>query len=198
MLATEVLSREHRVIEKMLSALEVVARDGIKEIDRPRMVLDLVGFFRAFADKCHHAKEEDLFFPAMENNGFGHDSGPVAVMLEEHRQGRDLIGKIEQAARKMQKNEGPARQQLLFHAGEYTALLRAHIQKEDSCLFSMANQSIGEKDQTALLKSFEKLMSDSAYRKVYDDNIGLASDVAARLQLGEVEDGECACGCSAT
>jgi hemerythrin-like domain-containing protein len=31
---------------------------------------DAASFFRAFADKCHHGKEGDLLFPALEAKGF--------------------------------------------------------------------------------------------------------------------------------
>ncbi len=44
-----------------------------------------------FADQCHHGKEEDLLFPAMEAAGIPRESGPIGVMLEEHNIGRQYV-----------------------------------------------------------------------------------------------------------
>ena len=49
---------------------------------------DAMDFIKTFADSCHHAKEEDLLFPAMGEAGFPSRGGPVGVMLMEHEQGR--------------------------------------------------------------------------------------------------------------
>ena len=53
-----------------------------------RDVADFGRFFRDFADKCHHGKEEDRLFVKMVEAGFLQNSGPIAVMLSEHDAGR--------------------------------------------------------------------------------------------------------------
>lgn len=45
---------------------------------------DMIGFFSLFADKCHHGKEEGLFFPALEKAGVPNLNGPIGQMLLEH------------------------------------------------------------------------------------------------------------------
>ena len=60
------LVAEHDIIERKLAVLEkVVTRIESGESvpdDFPKWAPE---FFRQFADKCHHAKEEDLFFPLL-------------------------------------------------------------------------------------------------------------------------------------
>src|SRR5512137_79380 len=89
MRATEILSEEHRVIEQVLSALEKMAdeteRTGELDVAGAK---DAVDFFRNFADRCHHGKEEARLFPLLEQHGFSPDCGPTAVMRLEHEQGR--------------------------------------------------------------------------------------------------------------
>jgi len=52
-------------------------------------VEQLFEFFSVFVDTCHHGKEEELLFPAMETVGISRESGPIGAMLGEHQQGRD-------------------------------------------------------------------------------------------------------------
>lgn len=63
MTATEILTNEHNAIKKMLGIAEEVCKrleSGIK-IDTDHLE-QIVDFIMGFADKCHHAKEENLFF----------------------------------------------------------------------------------------------------------------------------------------
>lgn len=63
---TEMLEAEHRVIQKVVGAMAVVAEaledDGEVEPDTLR---DITAFMRTFADQCHHGKEETHLFPGM-------------------------------------------------------------------------------------------------------------------------------------
>src|SRR3989337_556391 len=84
---TEVLGDEHRVIERVLAAVEkLLAAAPAPSLSHWKKVLD---FISNFADQCHHLKEEKLLFPAMEAQGIPRDGGPIGGMLMEHGAGRD-------------------------------------------------------------------------------------------------------------
>lgn len=86
---TEMLSAEHRVIERMLDILQRLANEPPeKSLEAWKKALD---FFSRFADKCHHCKEEQVLFPAMEEHGIPRDGGPIGVMLVDHEQGRSYV-----------------------------------------------------------------------------------------------------------
>ncbi|MBM4388754.1 MAG: hemerythrin domain-containing protein, partial [Deltaproteobacteria bacterium] len=73
---TELLSQDHQVILQMLKVIEGMAKRIGSGQDVEIEHLDgVVEFIRAFADKCHHAKEENLLFPAMEAAGIPKDGG---------------------------------------------------------------------------------------------------------------------------
>jgi hemerythrin-like domain-containing protein len=61
--ATEALKADHRVIERVSGVLE-------KLMQSPAVPLEVwekaVDFIRHFADRCHHLKEEEILFPALE------------------------------------------------------------------------------------------------------------------------------------
>jgi hemerythrin-like domain-containing protein len=61
---------------------------------RPDLFRQGVDFVRNFADRCHHAKEEENLFPRMEARGVPRDGGPIGVMLFEHEEGRAYVRAI--------------------------------------------------------------------------------------------------------
>lgn len=67
---TEVLKEEHKVIKLMLKILDRVSKklNSGEKVD-PIHLDKINDFIRTFADKCHHGKEEDRLFPAMEAAG---------------------------------------------------------------------------------------------------------------------------------
>ncbi len=89
MKATDILMSEHRVIERVIAALEIAARrlQSGQEV-RPGFFLEAADFIKGFADGCHHRKEEGVLFKALSANGMPAGQGPLAVMLNEHEQGR--------------------------------------------------------------------------------------------------------------
>ncbi|MEE8362417.1 MAG: hemerythrin domain-containing protein, partial [Gemmatimonadales bacterium] len=99
--ATSRLRAEHQLILQVTEVLEtLVARSESGDTDFDALA-DCIAFIRLFADACHHGKEENLLFPALEARGMPHDQGPIAVMLFEHQQGRAfakvMAGAIDEA-----------------------------------------------------------------------------------------------------
>jgi len=67
---TEQLKEEHKGIILMLRVLEQMCDrlDAGEPVDLDHLERS-VEFLKVFADTCHHAKEEELLFPAMEQAG---------------------------------------------------------------------------------------------------------------------------------
>jgi hemerythrin-like domain-containing protein len=158
MRATEILSQEHRIIEQVLSAVDVLADQAhrTQSLDG-QSATQAVDFIRNFADRCHHAKEEDLLFKAMEAAGFARDSGPLAVMLHEHEQGRSFVRQMVAAADEAGRGVAGSIDTFVEAAWSYTELLRSHIQKEDGVLYPMADRALSAEAQAELLVGFERV-----------------------------------------
>jgi len=155
--ATNVLKDEHRGIEKMLRAIEKqipALRAGSAE--SVPLFEQAVDFFRGFADACHHYKEEQILFPAMVAKGYSTESGPIAVMLAEHEQGRDYIRAMADAIARHRSGDAKALSDLAWAAERYAELLTAHIQKEDNVLFVMADRALNEAEQVKAAEQFER------------------------------------------
>jgi len=156
--ATEVLRKEHDAILSMLEATEEVARrwDAGERVE-PEILDGLLEFFRLFADRCHHGKEEELLFPLLEQKGMPRSGGPIGVMLSEHEEGRALVRQMAEAAAEYRQGVADAGQRWAAAAKQYIALLREHIAKENNILFVMAERMLTPEEQGTLATSFEKV-----------------------------------------
>jgi len=152
----DVLMSEHRLIEQVLGSLEsfVVAVDGGLAVERP-LVSDYAGFFRGFADAYHHGKEEDILFQRMIERGFPTESGPLAVMLHEHTQGRARVAVLRQVGQAEGEVDAAERTTLVASANEFIPLLRQHIIKEDRILYPMALRMLTGTELDQMETAFE-------------------------------------------
>ncbi|HET8542343.1 MAG TPA: hemerythrin domain-containing protein [Anaeromyxobacter sp.] len=141
--AVETLMNEHRTIERVLDALVGFAEDAVRRGATEKAELGrFVTFVREFADACHHGKEEDILFAAMVEAGFPRNGGPIAVMLHEHDQGRALVGILKARAEQPAPWSDEDRHEIAEVARGFSAMLHAHIHKEDAILYPMAEQHL--------------------------------------------------------
>ena len=177
----EVLMDEHRVIERAITALTAYARAIANGADLPRPDLGkLVSFLREYADAFHHGKEEDILFRAMVDSGMPKDSGPLAVMLSEHTEGRRLTGTLADLAVGEAAWGQEERRRLLFAAAGYARLLREHIQKEDRVLYPMAINMLPDDVWRGIESEFSAFM-DAPQRAEHADRLkGMALKLANR------------------
>lgn len=151
---TQILSDEHRIIERVLDAVQrLTLAPARQNVARWQKALD---FIRHFADQCHHCKEEQVLFPALEAHGIPTEGGPVGMMLLEHEEGRALVRAMLDALARIEAGNDSAEAGLFDSAGRYLRLLREHIQKEDEVLFRMADEVIPADEQTRLVQEFEE------------------------------------------
>jgi hemerythrin-like domain-containing protein len=151
---TEVLRDEHRWILGVAEALEGLLGARPERLDHDR-VAECIRFIRLFADACHHGKEEDLLFPALEACGMSREAGPIAVMLHEHRLGREHVAAMSRALAGSREGD-PADRARLLHAGRaYIDLIRHHILKEDHVLFEMADQMVEGETRRGLCEAYD-------------------------------------------
>jgi hemerythrin-like domain-containing protein len=181
---TEILGNEHRIIERVLSCLEAISRQA-KSAGRldEHSAKDAVAFFRNFADRCHHGKEEAHLFPALEAKGFPREGGPTGVMLHEHEQGRAHVRGMDENIEAAAKGDAAALRRFIDHAEGYVALLREHIYKEDHILFQLADRTLTEEEQQKLLDAFGKVEAEEMGAGTHETFIRMADELADRYGI---------------
>jgi hemerythrin-like domain-containing protein len=152
------LKEEHGAVKVMLGILEGVCARMEAGRAVPVQHLELIlEFLKVFVDTCHHAKEEDCLFPALEEAGVPREGGPIGVMLAEHEEGRARVRGMAAASRGYAAGEGGSAVVFAGHARAYVTLLLAHIDKEDNVLYPIADARLSEAQQAELAVAFGRI-----------------------------------------
>ena len=96
------LMREHRLIERMVS----LVNKEIRQIDEQheaniKFLANAVDFFRTYADRTHHGKEENILFKTLDKKPLSQEFRRVMNELtEEHVWGRQKVSQLFKANEK--------------------------------------------------------------------------------------------------
>ncbi len=149
--ATQDLRKEHDAILHVLTIVDIIlTSDTIENVEIYKFGNELIFFLKTFADKCHHGKEEDYLFKELITRGMPNEGGPIGVMLQEHRQGREYISYLSKSL------ESKDLSNFNNNLVKYRDLLRNHIEKENNVLFVMADKLLDDVRQNELFELFEK------------------------------------------
>jgi len=159
---TQALVAEHRLILRMIALLERNApRTAAGDYSNWQFYLDGVDFIRKYADRFHHAKEEDVLFAALVKNGMPRENSPVAAMLMEHDQGRTFVLGMETAVKEALAGLAGRENAIAENALAYAALLRNHIAKEDDILYPLAERVIPEAMRAEIAAGYQRAEAEA-------------------------------------
>ncbi|MBS1271995.1 MAG: hypothetical protein MAGBODY4_01131 [Candidatus Marinimicrobia bacterium] len=169
MKATDVLRDEHEAVRVAMQILgKICDRIEAGEDFEVRHLEQLLDFIRVFTDKCHHGKEEDLLFPAMEEIGIPSEGGPVGVMLSEHETMREYIRNFANALERYGAGDESAKDDIVENVRTYLQWLDGHIEKENNILFMMADSHLSADKQEELYEAFETLEEERIGKDVHE------------------------------
>jgi len=138
------LVAEHALIKSVLAALPafLAGTDPASPAGAAR-TRNVIRFIRSYADRHHHAKEEEILFrlfdPALD---------VLKAMLQEHESGRSHVRAAEAA---LDSGNGPGAAAALL---AYRELLLDHIKKEDEVLYPWMDRNLSMKQVGNLSQSF--------------------------------------------
>jgi hemerythrin-like domain-containing protein len=186
--AIRALMHEHEIILTAVSGIgrmaETLRGGGHVEIAALREAVD---FMRNFADKCHHAKEEDLLFPALTRAGMPENGGPIAVMKAEHAQARICVGNLASAIDAYEGGESVGSTRVAAAIDCIETLYPQHVAKENNVLFPMAEQILSSAILGALAKQFEateRMLGEEEHHRWAAVAEQLASGLPAMADIG--------------
>ncbi|MEK6646048.1 MAG: hemerythrin domain-containing protein [Candidatus Firestonebacteria bacterium] len=123
---------EHILIKKLLVLIPYMLKNlDIKTKSGEQLIINSVDFIRSYADKFHHAKEEDILFKYAVGN-----LDIINTMLEDHKTGRGYVKAIVEALTKKDKNA------IIENLTKYKELLTQHIKKEDEILYPWIDRGL--------------------------------------------------------
>jgi len=150
--ALKILSDEHQNILKVIDALlrECDSLESSSKIDK-NFFIKAIGFIEGYADKFHHAKEEDILFVELCKDEVQMHCNPTQQMLHEHDLGRKFIKELKNGIKKDKKDK------IIKNARGYAHLLQDHIFKEDKILYPMADKSLSQSVKNDILNKFKQV-----------------------------------------
>ena len=153
---TTILSEEHKHILSVIDALSKERKnlESGKELDKD-FFSKAIDFIKNYADKFHHAKEEDILFEELNKNSEEMRCNPIEQMLYEHDLGRGFVKGIEQGLK-----EGNS-VKIIENTRNYIQLLQEHILKEDNILYPMADEALSQEINEMMLNKFKKVEQKS-------------------------------------
>jgi hemerythrin-like domain-containing protein len=173
--STKNLEDDHIYILKLTDVMKEIVRSEKSDIEHIESIVELI---RNFADGLHHAKEENLFFPALEGKGFSAQQGPVAVMLHEHEQGRNFVKGIADNVELFKNGSTSALSEINRNMSGYADLLVNHIAKENNILFRMADRVLSDAEHKNLIEQFQAIELDRPSGDRPDDYIRRINELA--------------------
>ena len=154
---SKILSEEHQNILKIIESLENecdAIENNNKEPDKD-FFKKIIDFIRNYADKFHHAKEEDILFKefnkCLEEDPESAHCNPTEQMLVEHDQGRDFVKGMET---RLNEND---KIRVIRNARAYAELLKEHIGKEDDILYPMTDETLNNNVKKEMLEKFKEI-----------------------------------------
>jgi hemerythrin-like domain-containing protein len=178
---TEVLEREHQVIEQVAGACGTCAAALRKGVRIPFDILrSTIAFLRVYGDQYHNQEEERLF-ALLRERGVPAGSCPIATLEHEKQKLATMIDQLSAAVDIYIESGGAVSATLTDTLQAVAEFYPDHIWKENYLLLPMADKVFTEADQQALaqaLRTIDSNRGEEARRIVEEFN-------AAILQCSE-------------
>lgn len=134
-LVSDTMNRHHKQCDEAFARAEAMAAAG----NWPNLERDFATFLRGIEN--HIRLEEEVLFPAFEEKT-GMAGGPTAIMRMEHEQMRGMFAQMRAAI------EAKDREHYLGVGETLLILLQQHNMKEESMLYPMLDQALGEEAES--------------------------------------------------
>ncbi|MBS7249407.1 MAG: hemerythrin domain-containing protein [Candidatus Freyarchaeota archaeon] len=164
---------EHRLIERMVKVIGKEEPKIAKESKVDVFFIDsAVDFFRTYADRCHHGKEEDILFRELAKKSLTSEhKRTMDELIEEHMYARNTVGRLVNAREKYVQEDKDALKEIVAILKELVAFYPKHIEREDKHFFIPCMNYFTKKEQETLLEefwNFDKNLIHEKYRKIVE------------------------------
>ncbi len=154
------LVEEHWLIKRWLAVIPPVLKNlDLDNAEARKMILEGVDFIRSYADRFHHAKEEEILFEFFDKN-----LEILQVMYQDHVQGRSHVSAVVEGI----EQEDQAK--VTTHLTAYRNLLTQHIKKEDEILFPWMEKQLTVSQIGELFRKFRETDERIGDRTVHFEN----------------------------
>ena len=165
---------EHRLIERMAKILEkeLIKINKTDKADTNIIFLG-VDFFRTYADRTHHGKEEDILFRDLEKKELSTEHKKIMnKLVEDHLFARKTVGALNDANISVIKGNKEAIKKIISNLEKLVKLYPKHIYTEDKEFFYPCQEYFSKEEQDDMLQEFwdfDQKMIHEKYTKMVND-----------------------------
>jgi hemerythrin-like domain-containing protein len=165
---------EHRLIERMVRLLDRQLKRTAEtsQVDT-NLISTGVDFFRMYADKTHHGKEEDILFEELSAKRLSEaDEEMMECLVQEHILARQSVGRLSDANRHYIEGDRQALKQIVYELGKLVKFYPAHIEKEDKHFFIPVMEYFSRAEQQNMLekfREFDRTMIHEKYKRTVEE-----------------------------
>lgn len=162
---------EHRLIERMIDVMQgqLSVFEKEKKLDSEFLKM-AVDFIRAYADRCHHGKEEDILFRELGIKQLKDEHRQtMEELVEEHRWGRKMTTRLVEANKRYMQGDRDAISTVTECIRSLIQFYPKHIEKEDKHFFIPCMDYFSEAEQQAILREeweFDRTLIHEKYRNI--------------------------------
>ncbi len=165
---------EHVLIKRLVALIPaVIDTIDIDSEEERQLILDVVDFIRFYADKYHHAKEEEILFKYFDEN-----LDILKVIHEDHENARGHVKAVLEAVNNGDKNN------VVNHLNAYKELLTEHIKKEDEILYPWMDRNLSIRAVGELFSKFADV--DRQFENAPEKYENFVNSLENKFKLKEV------------
>jgi hemerythrin-like domain-containing protein len=162
MLPVEILINEHQLILQMVKTIRDKKQRIVldKRVD-PNFIVTTVDFFRTYADKYHHGKEEGILFNELSQKALSDvDEKIMRELIMEHAYARRTVNSLELLKESFLSDSPGKLDGVLQMLDTLVELYPKHIEKEDEHFFYPSMLYFNQREQEEMLDKFVKFDQD--------------------------------------
>jgi hemerythrin-like domain-containing protein len=150
------LMKEHRLIERMVNVITRELANIRKEaVVNPSFIDLTVDFFRIYADRTHHGKEEDILFKGLFEKSLSEEQKKIInELIAGHIFARETVSKLLDAKEDYVAGNNSALDTIIACMTELIKFYPRHIEKEDKHFFYPCMEYFTKQEQDAMLLEF--------------------------------------------
>jgi hemerythrin-like domain-containing protein len=165
---------EHRLIERMVKILAAELRNIKKTSDVNTSLINAgVDFFRTYADRMHHGKEEEILFRELKQKQLSvEDNEMMQRLIQEHIWAREAVSKLSAANGRYSEGDEVALKVMIYEIEKLVQFYPVHIEKEDQHFFIPVLDYFSKEEQRAMLDEFwvfDRNMIHEIYKKIVEE-----------------------------
>lgn len=165
---------EHRLIEKMIRVMKFQLEliEAEKKADSA-LIERIIHFIRAYADRCHHGKEEEILFRELAKKNLSPEhKRTLEELVEEHQFGRKIVTSLTEANQSYRKGETAALSLIADGLRSLVEFYPGHIRKEDKNFFLPIMGYFSPEEKEEMIREGNELDSRLIHQE-YESLVGM-------------------------